>query len=80
MPLRAPDRGVRGPGGDAAAGLPERGAAGDQPGAAACGGERVYRVPSLELPANGADATAVRDSEAVRLLADRAAAQGAPPT
>jgi non-specific serine/threonine protein kinase len=30
------------------------------------------------LPAEGADAAAIRDSEAVRLLADRAAAQGAP--
>jgi non-specific serine/threonine protein kinase len=42
------------------------------------GGERVYRVPSLELPADGADAAVVRGSEAVRLLADRAAALGAP--
>ena len=37
------------------------------------GGERVYRVPSLGVPADGADAGAVWASEAVRLLADRAA-------
>ena len=42
------------------------------------GGERVYRVPSLGTPARGADAGAIRASEAVRLLADRAAAQGVP--
>jgi len=41
-------------------------------------GERVYRVPSLGVPADGADGEAVRASEAVRLLADRAAAQGVP--
>ena len=35
-------------------------------------GERVYRVPSLRTPAEGADAGAIRASEAVRLLADRA--------
>jgi non-specific serine/threonine protein kinase len=40
------------------------------------GGERVYRVPSMGLPAEGADAAAMQASEAVRLLADRAAAQG----
>jgi predicted ATPase/DNA-binding CsgD family transcriptional regulator len=40
------------------------------------GGERVYRVPPLGTPAEGADAGAVWASEAVRLLADRAAAQG----
>jgi predicted ATPase/DNA-binding CsgD family transcriptional regulator len=39
-------------------------------------GERVYRVPSLGLPADGADAAAIGATEAVRLLADRAAAQG----
>jgi non-specific serine/threonine protein kinase len=39
-------------------------------------GERVYRVPSLGTPAEGADPGAIRASEAVRLLADRAAAQG----
>jgi predicted ATPase/class 3 adenylate cyclase/DNA-binding CsgD family transcriptional regulator len=39
-------------------------------------GERVYRVPSLGTPAEGADAGAIRASEAVRLLEDRAAAQG----
>ncbi len=39
-------------------------------------GERVYRVPSLRVPADGADARAIRASEAVRLLEDRAAAQG----
>ena len=41
-------------------------------------GERVYRVPSLGVPADGDDAGAIRASEAVRLLADRAAAQGVP--
>jgi len=41
-------------------------------------GERVFRVPSLGLPAPGDDAGAIRASEAVRLLADRAAAQGVP--
>src|SRR5262245_4576769 len=40
-------------------------------------GERVYRVPSLGVSAEGADAGAIWASEAVRLLADRAAAQGA---
>src|SRR5215471_18023091 len=40
------------------------------------GGERVFRVPSLGVPADGADAGAIWASEAVRLLADRAAAQG----
>jgi non-specific serine/threonine protein kinase len=39
-------------------------------------GERVYRVPSMGVPGDDADAAAVRASEAVRLLADRAAAQG----
>jgi predicted ATPase/class 3 adenylate cyclase/DNA-binding CsgD family transcriptional regulator len=42
------------------------------------GGERVYRVPSLGTPADGDDPGAIRASEAVRLLADRAAAQGVP--
>jgi len=41
-------------------------------------GERVYRVPSMGVPADGANAAAIRASEAVRLLADRAAAQGLP--
>ena len=41
-------------------------------------GERVYRVPSMGIPADGDDAGAIRASEAVRLLADRAAAQGVP--
>ena len=39
-------------------------------------GERVYRVPSLSVPADSADAAAVWAAEAVRLLADRAAAHG----
>jgi predicted ATPase/DNA-binding CsgD family transcriptional regulator len=39
-------------------------------------GERVYRVPSLGVPADDADAAEIRGSEAVRLLEDRAAAQG----
>jgi predicted ATPase/DNA-binding CsgD family transcriptional regulator len=42
------------------------------------GGERVFRVPSLGVPADGDDVSAIRASEAVRLLADRAAAQGVP--
>jgi predicted ATPase/DNA-binding CsgD family transcriptional regulator len=40
------------------------------------GGERVYRVPSMSVPAENADAAGIWTSEAVRLLADRAAAQG----
>jgi predicted ATPase/DNA-binding CsgD family transcriptional regulator len=39
-------------------------------------GERVYRVPPLGTPAEGADAAEVRSAEAVRLLEDRATAQG----
>jgi len=39
-------------------------------------GERVYRVPSMGIPADGDDAGAIRACEAVRLFADRAAAQG----
>jgi non-specific serine/threonine protein kinase len=39
-------------------------------------GERVYRVPSMRTPADGDDPDVIRASEAVRLLADRAAAQG----
>jgi LuxR family maltose regulon positive regulatory protein len=42
------------------------------------GGEQVYRVPSLGVPADGDDAEAIGASEAVRLLVDRAAAQGVP--
>ena len=42
------------------------------------GGEHVFRVPSLGVPADGDDAGAIRACEAVRLLADRAAAQGVP--
>jgi hypothetical protein len=41
-------------------------------------GERVYRVPSMSIPVDGDDAEAIRGSEAVQLLADRAAAQGVP--
>src|SRR6516164_9505437 len=41
-------------------------------------GERVYRVPSMGTPADGADAGTIRASEAVRLLEDRATAQGVP--
>ena len=41
-------------------------------------GEWVYRVPPLRTPADGADAAEVRATEAVRLLEDRAAAQGVP--
>jgi predicted ATPase len=39
-------------------------------------GEYVYRVPSMGVPADGDDTDAIAASEAVRLLADRAAAQG----
>ncbi len=41
-------------------------------------GECTYRVPSMRTPAEGDDPAAVRACEAVRLLADRAATQGAP--
>ena len=39
-------------------------------------GEQVYRVPSMGTPAGGADPNTIRAAEAVRLLADRAGAQG----
>jgi predicted ATPase/DNA-binding CsgD family transcriptional regulator len=42
------------------------------------GGEYVYRVPSMGVPADGDEAGAIRASEAVRLLMDRVAAQGVP--
>jgi predicted ATPase/DNA-binding CsgD family transcriptional regulator len=42
------------------------------------GGEHVFRVPSLAVPADGDDPGAVWASEAVRLLADRAEGQGVP--
>jgi predicted ATPase/DNA-binding CsgD family transcriptional regulator len=42
------------------------------------GGEQVHRVPSMGVPAEGEDAGVIRAREAVRLLADRAAAQGVP--
>jgi predicted ATPase len=42
------------------------------------GGEYVYRVPSMGSPAEGDDPGVIRASEAVRLLADRAAEQGVP--
>ncbi len=41
-------------------------------------GERVYRVPSLDTPADDDDSDTIRSSEAVRLFADRAAQQGVP--
>ncbi len=41
-------------------------------------GERIYRVPSMDTPADDDGVDAVRNSEAVRLFADRAAQQGAP--
>jgi predicted ATPase/DNA-binding CsgD family transcriptional regulator len=40
------------------------------------GGERVYRVPLMSVPAEDAGTQEIRASEAVRLLEDRAAAQG----
>jgi len=39
-------------------------------------GERVYRVPSLGVPADGDDPAAIRACEAVRLLEDRAGQHG----
>jgi predicted ATPase/DNA-binding CsgD family transcriptional regulator len=39
-------------------------------------GEHVYRVPSMEVPDSGAGSAAIRASESVRLLVDRADAQG----
>ncbi len=39
-------------------------------------GERVYRVPSLATPADGDGPDAIRNTEAVRLFADRAAQHG----
>jgi predicted ATPase/DNA-binding CsgD family transcriptional regulator len=39
-------------------------------------GERVYRVPSMGVPADGEDTDAIRSSEAVRLFSDRAAQHG----
>jgi len=41
-------------------------------------GERVYRVPSMGTPAESDDPGTIRASEAVRLLTERAAAQGVP--
>ena len=41
-------------------------------------GERIYRMPSMDTPADDDGVDAVRNSEAVRLFADRAAQQGAP--
>jgi predicted ATPase/DNA-binding CsgD family transcriptional regulator len=41
-------------------------------------GERVYRVPSMAVPADGDDPGAIRATEAVRLFEERAAAQGVP--
>jgi predicted ATPase len=40
-------------------------------------GERVYRVPSMGVPADSDNAAAIRASEAVLLLENRAAAGGA---
>jgi predicted ATPase/DNA-binding CsgD family transcriptional regulator len=42
------------------------------------GGERVYRVPSMRTPAEEDDTGTIWAAEAVGLLTDRAAAQGAP--
>jgi predicted ATPase/DNA-binding CsgD family transcriptional regulator len=39
-------------------------------------GERVYRVPSMGIPADGQDPDAIRSSEAVRLFTDRAGQHG----
>jgi predicted ATPase/DNA-binding CsgD family transcriptional regulator len=39
-------------------------------------GERVYRVPSMGVPADGEDTDAIRTSEAVRLFTDRAGQHG----
>jgi non-specific serine/threonine protein kinase len=40
------------------------------------GGERVYRVPSMRVPADGDDLETIRASEAVRLLEERATLHG----
>jgi predicted ATPase/class 3 adenylate cyclase len=39
-------------------------------------GEHVHRVPSMDTPAEGAGVRAIKSSEAVRLLTDRAGQQG----
>jgi predicted ATPase/class 3 adenylate cyclase len=39
-------------------------------------GERIYRVPSMNTPAEGDEVDAIRNSEAVRLFTDRAAQHG----
>jgi predicted ATPase len=39
-------------------------------------GEHVYRVPSMQTPADGAGLNAIRNAEAVRLLAERAERHG----
>jgi non-specific serine/threonine protein kinase len=39
-------------------------------------GERVYRVPSMGVPADGQDTDGIRSSEAVRLFTDRAGQHG----
>jgi predicted ATPase/class 3 adenylate cyclase len=39
-------------------------------------GERVYRVPSMGTPSDGDSVDAIRNTEAVRLFADRAEQQG----
>ena len=39
-------------------------------------GERVHRIPSLGMPADDDDSDAIRDTEAVRLLLDRAVQHG----
>ncbi len=59
-------------------GCPNIYAAIDQREPLGIGGERVYRVPSLGTPADSDDPGAIRASEVVRLLGDRAAAQGVP--
>ncbi len=39
-------------------------------------GERVHRIPPLDMPADDDDVDTIRSTEAVRLFADRAAQQG----
>ncbi len=41
-------------------------------------GEHVHRVPSMDTPADGDDAGAIGNTEAVRLFTDRAAQHGVP--
>ena len=76
--LRARHRSLCQAGGRAAPGCPGLALLATSREPLGIGGEYVYRVPSLGVPADGDDAGVIRASEAVRLLAERAAAQGVP--